>query len=163
MNRECSRKKTQTKKKKSYNCCREIVKLTHSPRKNGIAASAFVHLTQHVSKKRWSSLIYNTSVRHERHEYDTSDTSATRALHKRHECDMGEKKLILITTRVKTCFRIPIFTIWQVKDHKERSNFILSTTFGNASFPCQNAFEKCTTKTRLCNGKSYIKNLYTRL
>ena len=30
-------------------------------------------------------------------------------------------------------------------------------------FPCQNAFEKCTTKTELCNGKSYINKLYTRL
>ena len=35
--------------------------------------------------------------------------------------------------------------------------------FGNASFPCKNAFEICTTKTELCNGKSYIKKLYTRL
>ena len=33
----------------------------------------------------------------------------------------------------------------------------------NASFPCQNAFEKGTTKTELCNGKSYIKMLHTRL
>ena len=39
----------------------------------------------------------------------------------------------------------------------------LSTTFRNVSFPCQNAFKKCTTKTGLCNGKSYIKKLYTRL
>ena len=38
-----------------------------------------------------------------------------------------------------------------------------STTFGNASFSCQNAFEKCTAKTELCNGKNYIKKLYTRL
>ena len=34
--------------------------------------------------------------------------------------------------------------------------------FGNAFFPCQNAFEKCTTKTKLCNRESYIKKLYTR-
>ena len=45
-----------------------------------------------------SSLIYNTSARHERHECDTSatlvtrvrhecDTSATRVLYERHECD----------------------------------------------------------------------------
>ena len=33
-----------------------------------------------------------------------------------------------------------------MKDYKERNNFILSTTFENASFPCQNTFEKCTTK-----------------
>ena len=30
-------------------------------------------------------------------------------------------------------------------------------------FPCQDAFEECTTKAEHCNGKSYIKNLYTRL
>ena len=35
--------------------------------------------------------------------------------------------------------------------------------FGNTSCPCQNAFEKCTTKTELCNGKSYIKKAYTRV
>ena len=34
---------------------------------------------------------------------------------------------------------------------------------GNASFPCQYAFEKGTTKTELYNGKSYIKKLCTRL
>ena len=33
----------------------------------------------------------------------------------------------------------------------------------NALFPCQNALQKCTTKTELCNGKSYIKTLYARL
>ena len=31
------------------------------------------------------------------------------------------------------------------------------------SFPCQNTFKKCTTKTKLFNGKSYIKKLYTKL
>ena len=39
------------------------------------------------------------------------------------------KKLILIPTRVKTYFHNPIFTIWQLKDYKERNNFILRTTF----------------------------------
>ena len=28
---------------------------------------------------------------------------------------------------------------------------------------CQNAFEKCITKTELCNSKSYIRMLYIRL
>ena len=76
---------------------------------------------------------------------------------------MTKKLLILITTRVKAYFLIPVFTMWQVKDYKERNNFILSTTFRNASFPCENEFEKCTTKTGICNGKIYIKKLYTRL
>ena len=103
---------------------------------------------------------YNPSARQDRHE---CDTCATQVLHEPHERNASEKKLILITTRVKTYFHVPIFFIWLVKDYKERDNFILSTTFGNASFPCQNAFEKCTTKTGLCNGKSYIKKLYTKL
>ena len=97
-----------------------------------------------------SSLIYNTIARHEWH---LCDTSATRV----------KKRLILITIRIKTCSHVPIFTILQVKDYKERNNFILSTTFRNASFPCQNEFGEGTTKTGICNGKSYIKKLYTRL
>ena len=36
-------------------------------------------------------------------------------------------------------------------------NLILRTTFGNASFPYQNALEKCTTETELFKGKRYIK------
>ena len=70
-------------------------------------------------------------MRHDRHK---CDKSATRVLNERHECDTSEKLLILITARVKTYFYIPIFTIWQVNDYKERNNFILSTTFTNASF-----------------------------
>ena len=35
--------------------------------------------------------------------------------------------------------------------------------FGNVSFPCQYAFEKCTSKTELRNRKSFIINLYIRL
>ena len=133
---------------------------------------------------QWSSLIYNTSARQEQYECNTSairatqvrhkwDTSETRVLHKRHECYTSAtpttrvrhewKILILITTLVKTYFHTLIFIIWKVKDYKERNNFILRTIFENASFPCQNAFKKYTTKTKLFNGKSYIKTLYTRL
>ena len=36
-------------------------------------------------------------------------------------------------------------------------NFILRTTFRKWLIPMPNAFEKSTTKTELCNGKSYIK------
>ena len=34
-----------------------------------------------------------------------------------------------------------------------------SYVFGNTSFPCLNAFKKCTTRTELFKGKRYIKNL----
>ena len=41
-----------------------------------------------------------------------------------------------------------------MKDYKDRNNLILELPSGNASFLCQNAFEKCTTKTELSNSKS---------
>ena len=50
-----------------------------------------------------------------------------------------------------------------MKDYKERNNFILTTTFWKYLVPIPKAFKKCTKKTELCNGKSYIKTLYTRL
>ena len=105
-----------------------------------------------LSKKGGSSLIYNTSVRHERHECDTSNkraTLATRVRHEKHECYTSAtrttrirhewKKLILIATRVKTYFYTLIFPMWQVKDNKERNNFILRTTF----WKCLVSMPKC--------------------
>ena len=82
-----------------------------------------------------SSLIYKTSARHERHECDTSDTSATQTTRVRHEW----KILILTMTRVKTYFHTLTFTIWQVKDYKERENFVLRITFSKCLF----SFPKC--------------------
>ena len=92
-------------------------------------------LMRHEKPKCSTSETRSTRVRDECY---TNDTSVTWVLHKRHECDTSEKLLILITARIKTYFHIHIFTIWQEKDYKERNNFILSTTFRNASFPCQN-------------------------
>ena len=93
---------------------------------------------------QWSSLFYNTSATNERHECDTNNTSATRLKHEWHECDTSAtrttrtrhewKILILVSTRVKTYFPTPILAMWQVKDHKERNNFILGTTF--FEMPC---------------------------
>ena len=122
-----------------------------------------------VSLKQ-SSLIYKMSARHERRECDSSDTNAiwvrhewdksntcaiqvphecytndtsdTRVLHERHECDTSEKFWFWLTTRVKTCFHILIFTIWQVKDYKERNKFILRTTF----WKCLISMPKCVEK-----------------
>ena len=81
-----------------------------------------------------SSLIYKISGRHEWHKCDTS------------------------TTQIKTYFHSPAFTIWQVKDYKERNNFILKTTF----WKCLMSMPKDTTKTELFNGKRYIRKLFTR-
>ena len=91
---------------------------------------------QRLHIQEGSSLICNTSDRHERHE---CDTNATRVLHERLECDMSAAKttrvrherkiLVLIVTRVKTYFYTPIFTIWLMKDYKKRNSFILRTAF----------------------------------
>ena len=70
-----------------------------------------------------------TQVRQERHK---CDTSSTRVLHERHECDTSVTRVTNFdfdNARIKTYFYFPIITIWQVKDHKERNNFNLRTTF----------------------------------
>ena len=100
---------------------------------------------KYISTRFRCSLIDNTSDRRERHEWETSDMGATWVRHEQHESNTSETRAIGVQHKCDT------------------SIFILSTTFLNASFPCQNAFENCTTKTELCNGKSYIKKLYTRL
>ena len=89
-----------------------------------------LHITNSMYHSRTmlrSSLIYNTSARHERHECDTSatpttecDTNATRTTRVRHEL----KNFDFDNDTSKNIFHIPIFTIWQVKDYT-----------GNASFP----------------------------
>ena len=77
---------------------------------------------------RGSSLVYNTSARHEWHECETSATLTIRVQHE-------WKVSILITTLVKTYFYTPILTIWQVKDYEERNNFILRTNFWKCLVP----------------------------
>ena len=83
-----------------------------------------------------------TRVRHKRH---MNDTSAIRALHKRHEW----KILILITTRVKTYFHNPAFTIRQVKDYKERSNFNSKNYL--FEMPCSHAKVRLKSATQKLN------------
>ena len=51
----------------------------------------------------------------------------TRVRYERCESDTSEKFLILVTTRVKTYFHTHILAISQMKDYKERNNFILRT------------------------------------
>ena len=117
-----------------------------------------------------SSLIRNTSARHE---CDRSDTSVTRAAPVRHEWNtsttqttrvwLESKILILITTGTKKNFT-PLYLLygkWKIT-RRETISF-QEIPFGNVLFPCQNMFEKCTRKTELFNGIRYIKKLYTRL
>ena len=75
-----------------------------------------------------SSLFYNMSAKHKRHECYTNDTNVTRVQHE-------WKVLILITTQAKTYFHTPILAIWQVIDYKERNNFIPITTFWKCLVP----------------------------
>ena len=105
------------------------------------------------------------------HECDTSDTmrhecdtSVTQVLHERHECDTSEN-VDFDNGTSKNIFSNPYiyFTIWKNKDCKERNNFILRTTFWKSLVSMPKSFKKCTTKTKLFNGKSCIKTLYIRL
>ena len=84
-------------------------------------------------------------MQHERQECKASETRV------RHECytnewDTSEKILILITAQVKHIFTFLylLFGKWKIT---KREQF-----HSNASFPYQNAFEKCTAKIGLCNG-----------
>ena len=96
-----------------------------------------------------------TRVQHERHR---CDTSATQVRHKQYECNKSETS----TTRVRhvydtndtsvtlvinfnfdkdaseNIFLHPILIIWQVKDYKERNNFIFRNTFWKCLLPMPN-------------------------
>ena len=101
--------------------------------------------SRHVIKDHeiWSSLIYNTSTRHGRHECDTSDTNATRERHERHECCTSATRTIWVKNfyfgnyTSKNIFSHPYiyYSVWHVKDCKERNNFVQELPFVNASFP----------------------------
>ena len=78
-----------------------------------------------------------------RHEYDASNTSATRTARLQHK----RKALILLLTRVKTYFHTSMLAIYE----RKITNRVISMP---------NAFINCTTKSELCNGKSCFKKLY---
>ena len=95
-------------------------------------------------------------------------TKATRVLHKRHECDTSAderqewKILILITARVKTYFCSSTLATWEFKDGEEQfhfKNYFLKMLHSRAKMRLKSAPQK----NELCNGKSYIKKLYTTL
>ena len=104
-----------------------------------------------------------------RYEGYECDTSATWVLHERLKCDTSatrttrvwreQKILILIIRQGKTYFHTPIFTIWQVKDYKERNNFILRTTFWKCIVP----LPKCVSKVHRKNWTLYFQKLYQKL
>ena len=131
-----------------------------------------------VFHKYWSNLFYNRSTRHEQHEHDTNDTNATQVRHGRHEWDTSDTSATRVVHKRHECYTSATRAaqIWHIfinifspptppkkKIIRRGTISFQELLFGNASFPCQNAFEKCTTKTELCKNKSYIKKLYTRL
>ena len=61
----------------------------------------------------------------------------------------------------KKCFHknIPILAIWQIKDYKKKSDFILRTNFWTYLVSTLKYAQNCPSKTALCNSKSYIKKL----
>ena len=97
---------------------------------------------------------------------DTSDMSATEEQNQRHECNRsatpttrGDTSYTSENTFSHSCTSYMANGRLQGEKKFNSKNYI----FENASFPCQNALEKCTTKTELSNDKNYIKKLYTRL
>ena len=69
-------------------------------------------------------------------EWEECNASETQAIQVRHEYYTNEKSanlLILIMTRVETYYHTHILAIWQMKDYKERSSFILRTNFWKVS------------------------------
>ena len=103
-------------------------------------------INKYYNTPKRSGLIYSTIARHE--------------WHGRHECKM-RAPLVTRVWRAKH-FHTLVFTIWQMKTIRRLTISFQELLFGNVSFPCQNAFKKCTTKTKLFNGKCYVNKLYTR-
>ena len=128
-------------------------------------------------RSQWrSSLIYNTSTRHEPEECGTSETRATRVRHKcdtnatrmtqvRHECYTNDtsatwvKNFDFDNVTIKDIF-LPSY-IYYIASKRLRGKKEFDSKnyfFTNASFPCQNAFENFTTKTKPFNGKDISKS-----
>ena len=122
--------------------------------------------------KYWSSLFYYTSARHEQHECNTNDTSATRTLRVwlewdmsdtsatrttwvRHKCYTNDTSVIRIKNfdfhndTSENIFWHPYISCMQMKDCKERSNIILRTTFWECLVPMSKCVWKVQCKNRI--------------
>ena len=116
-----------------------------------------------------SSLFHKTSAKHERHECDTNNMSATRMLQERHECNKSAKRttrvrnewkiLILITTRIKTYFHNPILYIanerFQAEGHFNFKNYLLTMPCSHAKMSAPQQLNFVMRKTI---SKSYTLN-----
>ena len=74
-----------------------------------------------------------TRMRIEWEECNASETQATQVRHEYYTNEKSANLLILIMTRVETYYHTHILAIWQMKDYKERSSFILRTNFWKVS------------------------------
>ena len=99
------------------------------------------------------SLIYNTSATQVPHEWHKCNTSATRTTRVRHK-----RKNNYASNNIFPHLYI-YYSIWQVKDYKERNNFILRTTFWKCLVPMPKCVWKAPRKLNflMANGisKSY--------
>ena len=98
------------------------------------------------------------------------DTSATRTKRVRHECYTNDTSAIRVKnfvfdneTNEENIFSHPYISYVANERLQEKNNFIRKTTFWKCMVSMPNAFEKCTTKTELCNSENCIKKLYPRL
>ena len=119
-----------------------------------------------------SSLFYHTSatrVQHEENEWKRSETRVTRVWHKCYTNDTSTaeyfrttgvryewKTLILITAQVKTNFHTHISYMANKRLQGEEQFYF-------KNYLLEISRSQRTAKTELCNGKTYIKNLYTKL
>ena len=87
-----------------------------------------------------SSLFYNTSARHRRHECDTRDTIGIRVRHEWQDRDTSttrktrmwhEWKILILISTSKTYFQTSILALWQMKDCKDKKNVILDVLWKN--------------------------------
>ena len=98
---------------------------------------------------------YVTSATRVRHACDTSATRTSATQVKNFDCDSDTNENI---------FSLPNISYMVIeKLHGEEqfhsNNYLLEMP----SYTKMRLFDNCTTKTEVCNGKSYIKMLYTRL
>ena len=103
------------------------------------------------------------------HEWDSSDTNATRVLHKPHECYTNDTSATRVkifdfdNDKVENIFSQPYSSYTanerlQGEKQFHSKNYLLEMPRPHAKMRLKSA-----PHYKLCNGKSYIKKLYTRL
>ena len=123
-------------------------------------SALFKHIYIVVNSSFWgSSLIYNTSARHVRHECDTSDTNVTRV---RHECDKSETRATRVwhkcdtsttrTTRVRHDWKILISITTQIKTFSHPYFYYMASERiqGEEQFHSRTIFWKCLVSMPKC-------------